>query len=145
MWSLITKVAIFREKNYSAEHGTDGDFDVFRRNSICFAEPKTRGISFRPIRGIEKSSEFRSEPFMEEKTQESLFQTLYGTPTMRRQASNSRNTTNSRNAIFSKNATTTGKNTNRRWNATHAGMPTRAGMLRTACKNANKSRKANKS
>ncbi len=28
------RVAIFREKHYFAEHGTDGNFDSFRRNSV---------------------------------------------------------------------------------------------------------------
>jgi hypothetical protein len=26
----------FSEKNYSAEHGTDANFDSFCRNSVCF-------------------------------------------------------------------------------------------------------------
>jgi hypothetical protein len=35
------RVAIFREENNSAEHGTDGNFDLFRWKSVCFKEWKT--------------------------------------------------------------------------------------------------------
>jgi hypothetical protein len=53
--TLLQEGCHFPRKNYSAEHGTDGNFDVFRRNSGCFAEQKTLGVSFRG-RGREKSS-----------------------------------------------------------------------------------------
>ncbi len=46
---LVARVAIFREKNYSAEHGTDGNFGSFRRNAVFFAEWKILGIPFRAI------------------------------------------------------------------------------------------------
>jgi hypothetical protein len=42
----ITRVASFQEKNNSAEHGTDGNFGLFCRNSVCFAEQKTLRIPF---------------------------------------------------------------------------------------------------
>ncbi len=58
------RVAIFRKKNFSAEHGTDGNFDSFRRNSASFAERKKLGIPFQAILRKIKSSEFR---FAEEK------------------------------------------------------------------------------
>jgi hypothetical protein len=32
------RVAIFGEKNHSAEDETDGNFYSFHRNSVCFAE-----------------------------------------------------------------------------------------------------------
>jgi hypothetical protein len=32
-WRIETRVAIFRENNYSAEHRTDGNFDLFHRSS----------------------------------------------------------------------------------------------------------------
>ncbi len=46
---LCARVAIFREKKYSTEHGTDGNFDSFRWNSACFEERKTLGILFQAI------------------------------------------------------------------------------------------------
>ncbi len=53
------RVAIFREKKNSAEHGRDGNFGSFRRNSVCSAERKMFGIPFRVIpRKIKKNSEF---------------------------------------------------------------------------------------
>ena len=42
-------VANFREKNYSAEHRIDGNFDSFDRNSVCFAERKALRIPFQAI------------------------------------------------------------------------------------------------
>ncbi len=45
-----TRVAIFREK-YSVENGAEGNFDSFYRNSVCV------------FRGMQKRSEYRSEPF----------------------------------------------------------------------------------
>jgi hypothetical protein len=47
---LVTvRVAIFREKNYSAEYETDKDFDKFRPNSACFMERITLGLPFQAI------------------------------------------------------------------------------------------------
>ncbi len=61
------RVAIFREKNYSAGHGTDGTFDSFRRNTACLKNAlnsvPSHSAEFRSIPGKMKSSEFRSEPF----------------------------------------------------------------------------------
>ncbi len=59
-----TRVTIFREKKYSAEHGTDGNFDSFRRNSVFFRGSENARNSV-PSHSTEdeKSSEFRSEPF----------------------------------------------------------------------------------
>jgi hypothetical protein len=37
------------KKNYSTEHGTDGNCGTFRRNSVCFSERKMLGIQFRDI------------------------------------------------------------------------------------------------
>ncbi len=42
-------LAISNKKNYSAEDGIDGTIGLFRRNSGCFAEQKTLGITFRII------------------------------------------------------------------------------------------------
>jgi hypothetical protein len=40
----------FSEENLSSvEHGTDRNFDLFRKNSVTFAERKTLGIPFRGI------------------------------------------------------------------------------------------------
>ncbi len=85
------RIAIFRQKNYSAEYETRRNRREFRRNSVCFAEEKNLGIPFRtiswkrktiPFQTIlndktlvclsdpfseEKTSEFRSKPFLEEK------------------------------------------------------------------------------
>ncbi len=57
----------FPRKNYSAEHGTDGTFDSFRRNSACLKNARnsvpSHSAEFRSIPGKIKSSECRSEPF----------------------------------------------------------------------------------
>ncbi len=37
---LPSRLAIFREKNYSKEHGIDGNLDSFRRNSVRFTKRK---------------------------------------------------------------------------------------------------------
>ncbi len=61
---LCARVDIFREKKYSTEHGTNGNFDSFRWNSTCFEERKTLGNLFQAIpRKIRKNAEFRSKPF----------------------------------------------------------------------------------
>jgi hypothetical protein len=79
----ITRVAIFRQKNYSAEYETRRNRRAFRQNSACFAEEKQLGHLFRTISwkrktlGIpfqtnlnDKTLEFLSKPFLEEKTSE---------------------------------------------------------------------------
>ncbi len=47
---VMTRVIIFREKNYSAEHGTDGNFDSFCQDSVCIAELKE--VLRREIQGL---------------------------------------------------------------------------------------------
>ncbi len=47
--ALVPRVAIFREKQNSAEFGTSRNRRQFRRNSACFAEEKNLGIAFRTI------------------------------------------------------------------------------------------------
>ncbi len=49
LMTMLKEGCHFPRKNYSAENGTDGNFDVFRRNSVCFAEQKTFEIPFRTI------------------------------------------------------------------------------------------------
>ncbi len=63
-------------KKYSAEHGTDGTFDSFRRNSVCFAGRTTLGIPFRAVQQKIKKIRIRSEPFRRgEKHTELFYQT----------------------------------------------------------------------
>jgi hypothetical protein len=60
---LTGRVAIFRQKNYSAEYGTRRNRQQFRRNSARFAEEKNLGIPLQTISRKRKPSEFRSELF----------------------------------------------------------------------------------
>ncbi len=97
------RVAILREKNYSAERGRDRNFDSFRRNSVCFVEWKKLKNPFRTISSKRKTlgtSKFRSEPFpgrenarnfipnhfVEEKTTQN-FVILFSEPFRKRQKS----------------------------------------------------------
>jgi hypothetical protein len=48
----------FSEKKNSSEHGRDGNFGSFCRNSVCSAERKMFGIPFRVIPRKIKNSEF---------------------------------------------------------------------------------------
>jgi hypothetical protein len=50
--SLASRVGNFRQKNYSAEdgtNGTDGTIGFFRQNSVCSAAQKTLGILFQTV------------------------------------------------------------------------------------------------
>ncbi len=54
------RVAIFRQKNYSAEYETRRNRREFRRNSVCFAEEKNLGIPFRTISWKRKTIPFQT-------------------------------------------------------------------------------------
>ncbi len=60
----VPRVAIFRQKNYSAEYGTSRNRRQFRRNSACFAEEKNLRSPFRTIYRKRKTIEipFRAIP-----------------------------------------------------------------------------------
>jgi hypothetical protein len=73
-----SRVVIFRQKDHSAEYGTDGTNSFFRRNSVCVTGKKRRNsipnhsaeeknARNSVLRGRENPSEFRSEPLTEEK------------------------------------------------------------------------------
>ncbi len=65
------------EKNYSAKHGTDRNFDSFRRNSGCFVERKTLGIPFRAILWkIKKAQNSVPNHVVEEKNLSEIFNFL---------------------------------------------------------------------
>ncbi len=55
-----SKVAIFRQKNYSAEYETRRNRREFLRNSICFVEKKNLGIPFQTISGKRKTIQFQT-------------------------------------------------------------------------------------
>jgi hypothetical protein len=57
------RVAIFGEKNYSAEDGTYKKFDLYRLKSVYFAEQKRSEFRSEPFCRRQKSPEFRSKPF----------------------------------------------------------------------------------
>jgi hypothetical protein len=54
------RVAIFRQKNYSAESGTRWNRRQFRQNSACFAEDKNLEI---PLRTISRKKKTLGIPF----------------------------------------------------------------------------------
>jgi hypothetical protein len=66
---LSGRVGNFRQKNNSAEDGTDGTNGYFRRNSGCSAEQKISEFRSEPFRGRDNNSEFRS---VEQKWKEAL-------------------------------------------------------------------------
>jgi hypothetical protein len=70
--AVCTRVAIFRQKNYSAEYETRRNRREFRRNSACFTEEKTSEFRSEPFLGRKKPLEFRSRPFLNDKTMEFL-------------------------------------------------------------------------
>jgi hypothetical protein len=96
------RVAIFRQKNYSAEYETRRNRREFLQNPVCFAEEKNLRIPFRtisckrktiPFQTIfnnetlellsesfseEKTAEFRSEPLTKEKKLGIPFRTIFG-------------------------------------------------------------------
>jgi hypothetical protein len=62
---LERRVAIFQAQNYSAEHGIDGNFDLFRRISVSFHQNENAGNSnLSHSAEDEKSLEFHSEQFL---------------------------------------------------------------------------------
>ncbi len=65
------RVAIFRQKNYSAEYETRRNRREFRRNSVYFAEEKNFGMQFRTIFWKRKTIPFRTI-FGRKKTRNSI-------------------------------------------------------------------------
>jgi hypothetical protein len=77
--NLTTRVAIFRQKNYSAEYGTRRNRRQFCRNSASFAEEKNLWIPFRTISLKRKTLgiPFRTISW-KRKTLGILFRTIFG-------------------------------------------------------------------
>ncbi len=72
----MPRVGNFRQKNNSAEDGTDGTNGYFRRNSGCSAEQKTSEFRSESFRERENNTEIRS---VEQKMKQTLgipFRTL---------------------------------------------------------------------